>query len=264
MNKSKLLLVILPIIVIVILLNTFPNVSSAPPVTQVQQFTEGYIIEKASLEYLKVNQDYTMNFFLRNISTGHLVTNESVNCTIYIANASGDLLYSANATYTGGYWNLRIKGGNFSKVGFYPHGIGCNGDVLGGDKTGVWQVTSTGMEINSAEPTYIFLSSLLFVIMMILLIIGFNSKKVPLVIIGVYVGLLFGILLFQTLMSNPSLIANANTFEMITTLYGIYIWLFYASLVIGVVLLIILLTKWKDLKKNHQFQEWGLIDIDNG
>ena len=129
-----------------------------------------------------------------------------------------------------------------------------------------FEATTSGEDMGNAgrSTTFIILSILLFIITLILLIVGFSSKKVPLVIIGVYVGLLFFILFFQSLINNPDISNSVGMFSMITTLYSYYLWIFYASLVIGVVLLIWLLTKWSDINKKNKMAEWGLLDIDDG
>lgn len=157
-------------LLLLMLLIAIPIASADPPVTSVQQFTEGYIIEHSPQDYLKQNQDYTLNFFVRNISNGVIVTNTTVNCTFYMANSSGDLLLMQNVTYSSGYWNLLIKGGNFSTSGIYSYGIACNGALRGGEKVSAWEVNSIGYGLTESNS---ILNTTLIAILVFIFIITF-------------------------------------------------------------------------------------------
>jgi len=127
-----------------------PLVQSAPPVTQVQQFTEGYIIEGTPQELLKQNQDFTYNFFLYNISNG-VAPPSTISCIFYMANSSGSVVLNKDVAEVGGYRSITIKGGNFSNVGHYPFGVKCNSSTLGGATVGYFEVTPNGLELTEGR-----------------------------------------------------------------------------------------------------------------
>jgi hypothetical protein len=126
-----------------------PLFSAAPPVTTVQQFADGYIIEESQHGYLQLNKDYQYNFFVYNYSTGVEVDDTDMVCTLFLANSSGSILHSINATYDN-YWYVNILGGNFSVAGDYPYGVNCQDDY-GGALAGIFVVTESGVEMNEGR-----------------------------------------------------------------------------------------------------------------
>lgn len=121
-------------------------VSSAPPVTTVQEFPEGYVIVESSHEYLKQNQDYQYNFFVYNKSSGILIDNDSMTCNFFLANSSGEVIFSQEVIYfPDGHWDIDILGGNFSNIGSYPYGVSCQ-DSSGGALAGILEVNLKGEE----------------------------------------------------------------------------------------------------------------------
>jgi len=130
----------------IFLLITVQSAIAVPPVTVLQQFTTGYVIEHSPQIYIEQNQDYTINFFIRNITNGVLIDNSTTNCSFYMASSTGTLAHNTNVIYSSGYWHTLISGGNFSSTGIYPYGIACNGIGLGGKKVFAFEVTKTGTD----------------------------------------------------------------------------------------------------------------------
>ncbi len=153
MFNKKTKLIFCTIFLFVIILNF---VYSAPPVTTVQEFPEGYIISENPHEYLKLNQNYQYNFFLYNHSNGILIDNSSTNCTFFLANYSGEVLFSQDVEYIPeeDYWKLDIFGGNFSEAGYYTYGVTCQG-TKGGSLEGVFEVTESGIEITESRSSLV-------------------------------------------------------------------------------------------------------------
>jgi hypothetical protein len=144
-------------------------VYSAPPVTTVQQFTEGYVIEESPHYYLKLNQDYQYNFFVYNQSNGVLMDNSTLNCTFFLANSSGEVILQQEVNYfSDGHWGIDILGGNFSFTGFYPYGVNCQ-DGFGGSLAGMFEVTQTGVALQ--EGTSGIYISILFILVIFLIIV---------------------------------------------------------------------------------------------
>jgi hypothetical protein len=165
-------------------------VTAAPPVTTVQQFSEGYIIEDTPQTYIRQNYNFSYNFFLFNSSNGVLINNNTVNCLFYLTDAYGEVLFiQAPQHYTSyNYWGLVIDGGNFSKVGEYNYGIKCNSSTRGGANVGVFYVTGNGKE-NANQ------SIIIFFIIMFLIIIG-SLTYLVLYTLGHFVTMDFDILDF--------------------------------------------------------------------
>jgi hypothetical protein len=127
-------------------------VSAAPPVTTVQQVTEGYLIEDSPQELLKQNENFTYNFFVFNLTNGMLKTNNGVACIHYIADIQGKLIFYSNVPYIStGYWSINIDGHNFTRTGYYYYGTKCNSSIYGGATTGTWKVTPNGDEITTGK-----------------------------------------------------------------------------------------------------------------
>lgn len=161
---------LLGILIILILL---PFISSAPPVTQVQQFQEGYLIEETSHDILKQNQDYHYNFFVYNQSNGILIDNTSVTCNFILSNSSGETLFNQEAIYDADtHWEIEILKDNFSLNGGYPYGIVCQSDSFGGALSGFFEVTKTGKVYSQAEATSYFI--VLFAIIILLVVVGYG------------------------------------------------------------------------------------------
>lgn len=142
-NKLKNLL-----LVCLLLVSLTSLISAAPPVTTVQEFPEGYLIEESQHEYLKLNEDYQYNFFVFNASNGILITNESINCTFFLANASGNVLMMQPVEYYDMYWSVDLLGGNFSESGAHPYGVICQDDY-GGALAGIFEVSPAGENLDS-------------------------------------------------------------------------------------------------------------------
>ena len=142
------------------------NISAVPPENTIIVFDNGYEIVVSPEGYLKQYEDYKLNFFLYNKSNGIYIDNSTINCSFYMANSTGDVLVYKNATYSNGYWNINILGGNFSYLEIYPYGIKCASISYGGALVGYFEVTGTGRQGNIGLDTFlilIFASIIVFV-----------------------------------------------------------------------------------------------------
>ena len=175
MKKKRLLAFIFGILILLLSVQT---VSSAPPVTTVQQFATGYVIEDSPQINLKQNESYQINFFIYNLSDALPLDNASINCTYYLANNSGRVIFFGNVEYKSeGYWGLTLSGGNFSYSGIYNYGIKCNSTSLGGVTTGYYEVTPTGIEPTESRTQTMTRSIYFLFIVSIILFLGFLFVK---------------------------------------------------------------------------------------
>ena len=149
-------------------------INAAPPVTQVQQFSEGYVIEPSPLQVVKQNTPYQMNFFIYNVSTGREISNTSTSCLFYLANSSGIVKTFSKVDYfNDGHWGILLDSKNFSTLGFHPYGIKCNSSMLGGAYVNYFQVTTTGQLL---ELKTVILVICLLIISIIIFLIGSTFK----------------------------------------------------------------------------------------
>lgn len=126
-------------------------VSAVPPVTQVQQFTEGYVIADAKQYDLKLGEDYTYHFFLYNVSNGVVITDESVWCQFFSANNNGVIVTSGNVSFdtAGKFWYYYISPTTYNESGYYSFGINCQNTDAGGALASYFEVTPTGVSFDT-------------------------------------------------------------------------------------------------------------------
>lgn len=146
---------------------------------------------------------------------------------------------------------------NTSAIGNYIYSyVDAEGNVYVND----FMITPTGdVPSSSRSITYIILSIILFVIMCVLITIGFTSQKLPLIIIGIDVGMTFAILLLLSFMSNPDIMMDTGIFNLITSIYSWYIWIFFVGLLVSVFLLAMYFLKWMSGAKNRKLDAYGLL-----
>jgi len=154
----------------------------------------GFIIVEPLQKTLKQNYDYTYSFFIYNESNGVLIDNSTTNCTLYIVDSDGNLIYNQNSNYTSdGYWKNDIPKSTFLELGIYSYGVKCEGEGLGGALSGIWEVTPSGKSGSEG---------IVFFILVILLIYGitftgFFGRNIPITILGGMAMMFLGIYLIS-------------------------------------------------------------------
>ena len=135
---------------IFLFLIVFSNLgSSVPPVTNVQQFTEGYDIRNPLDNVIKAGQSYEFEFHIFNISNGKPVF-QNVSCYFHLYDQTGEnvvVLTDATADTQFDY-GFNVNGNNFTKSGDYYYNIQCNSSNLGGYNSAVVTVTPNGLYDN--------------------------------------------------------------------------------------------------------------------
>jgi len=144
-----------------LLLLCFPLVFSAPPVTTVQEFPEGYLLSEIPHNYLKQGQHYNYYVAVYNATNGYPINNDTVTCTFYMVNSSGDLQIEENMTYDSeGRWYYNINGSYLESLGDHPYHVSCYDDGLGGALSGNLFVNPTGYETDNLSVVYLILTTL--------------------------------------------------------------------------------------------------------
>ncbi len=109
MNKNILLGLILSIFII-------SFISAVPPITTTQQFTTGYNIQIPQDNILKVNENYTFDFHVFNISNGEPVLS-GISCIFHLYDDIGEHISILNTSVPDvhGDYSFFLDKGNFSK-----------------------------------------------------------------------------------------------------------------------------------------------------
>jgi hypothetical protein len=174
MKNNKILLIFVSLLIFTAV------VSAAPPVTTTQNFQAGYVVLDSPQTILKQNEDFTVNFFVYNLSNGLLINNVSTECVYYLSNASGKVLYYSSVPYSNtgryGHWELTLTKGNFTNPGTFYYGIKCNSTTLGGPEVGEYIVTPNSYELTASTSVILFLIFLVIVSLIVMCVVGVRNS----------------------------------------------------------------------------------------
>jgi len=135
-------------------------VSSAQTTITNVNTAEGLQIFYPQLEVVKQNEDFNLHVHVSNISNGFPLTNIEVDCRLHLYDNTGNhTLESGILTKdSNGYdHEIYISPDNFSKLGQHAFYIWCNNTLLGGEAKGSFQVTKTGIILDSSESLLYFI-----------------------------------------------------------------------------------------------------------
>lgn len=155
------------------------------------EFDKGLIILYSPQQYLTQYEDYTINFFVYNKTSGVELDNSSTNCTFYFADDKGNLIYSDNVGYYNNYWQETINKENFTRLGEYNYGIKCIKGSIGGVAVGTYQVTPSGQSGNENTVFFILVITIIYGINLI----SFFGRNIPMTILGGMAMLFLGVYL---------------------------------------------------------------------
>lgn len=147
-------------ILFALILFSLTFVSSALPVTQVQQFPNGFTLAEQQIHTFKFGEVMRYGFILENSTDGKTVDNSSINfCRMVTSNSQGFNTQMTNISYLPEYhlWGIELNETevlrHFPSIGQYNYLISCQNDV-GGALSGVFDVSLTGIEIDPIEVEY--------------------------------------------------------------------------------------------------------------
>jgi hypothetical protein len=130
------------------------SLSSGQPFQQDNiYFEQGWTIVDNPQRILEQNQNYQVNFFVYNTSNGALIDETIVNCSYFLADNNGNLIFSGEVDFIDGFWQLDLLGGNFSRIGEYSYSIRCKNGNLGGALSSAYEVRSSG--IFGVKPSFL-------------------------------------------------------------------------------------------------------------
>jgi len=125
--------------------------SAVPPITTTQSFAEGYILDAPFPTHWKLNTDYHLPVYIKNISNGNRIYGTDANCVMRIFAQNGSSLIYLNAVTHSLHYDFEISGDNFSTEGIYFYSVNCNSTYLGGYFSGQVEITESGIEITESR-----------------------------------------------------------------------------------------------------------------
>jgi hypothetical protein len=166
------------VVILLFLLIVLPMVSSVPPVTTIQQFTEGYNIQIPQDNIIKIGKDYNFEFHVFNISNGYPKTS-GISCDLHLYDTQGNNRYTGTDSSVDVYgdYTFNLTKGNFSKLENIYYFIRCNSSNLGGFSESILRVTYNGEEISTAHS--VLYGSLFFIFIFFMISLVFLITKLP-------------------------------------------------------------------------------------
>ncbi len=241
----------LVILSILIFLALAVSVVAVPPQAQVFKGDNGYGIEYPPTQTIELNQPFDFHFHIFNESNGVPIFNDTTACYFHLYDHKGNHLYTAlDLPLDTDQWNfeLYVNANNFTEVGLYSYVIQCNStaDNLGGFAAVPLEVTSTGREEENNDYLIIGAISLIGIIIMMFLYLGWVYSKEEsfykfLCYLFWYLALLMPLFGMRILASA----AISTTFKtLINTLYRIYLNIYYALIILLAVYFLIMFLVW--------------------
>lgn len=128
------------------------NVSAVPPVSEIQQFPEGYTISEQQIHTFKFGEPLRYGFILENTTDGRVINESSINCCrIITSNSQGFNTQVTNITYNDTYnlWGIELNESevlrHFPEIGNYNYVVSCQ-DGRGGVVNGIFEITESGLD----------------------------------------------------------------------------------------------------------------------
>lgn len=235
-----------------LVLVSLASVQAVPPVSTVQQFSTGYVVEYPPNQILKSNQNQTFNFHVFNISNGLLIIADT-QCFFHLYNSSGGHIVILNTSTISDDldYEFQVLGGNFS-VGTYSYITQCNNSDagLGGFISVPFQVTPDGYDYSSDRSLgYILLTIFFLILSITLFVFGIKSKSISLITFMVLASLASIFFAFQTFLLNPTIIST-GLYDLLIVWFDIYSTIcIFAMAVAPFIFLADLLSHFKNKKK---------------
>jgi len=219
----------------------------------------GYQVETTPYSYMKLNQNFTANFHVFNLSDGKPLNNVSVNCELHVYDQLGTHILKNNKlpySDTDKEWEVFMNKNNFSSVGQYSWIVYCNSSVYGGFRSSTFEITNSGFE--DIPNTDAGLPIIFFMLFMIigLFILGFTGKFNPHEIVNLCLRRGCVVAAIMLMMYTTTLLLNIVTYAHLDILKNEMIflmtWIGWAGYVAAVFLVIQTLFDILSLKKQRK------------
>ena len=141
----------LSLIVLIVISLSF--VSSAPPVTTVREFPEGYLIAEQQYHVFKFGEPLRYGFILKNATNGKSINDTHIDfCRMVTSNSQGLNTNVLNISYNETYmlWGIELNETEtlniFPTTGDYNYAVSCVNEN-GGELTGIFKINLSGKEL---------------------------------------------------------------------------------------------------------------------
>lgn len=214
-------------------------VYAAPPVSTVQQFSEGYYIEIPQITIFEQGHSYEFEVHVFNISNGVAKTS-GIGCYFHLYNKTGKHmleLYDETPSHQFDY-SFEVSGGNFTTFGELHYIVQCNGSKLGGFTGQQILITPNGEELTEAQGILLF-SAILVILFssIILFLVSYKSENIAWKII--FVGLAAIAIIIAILFTLVAVTQGLGRFQDIVDGYATF-W-FVAKILIGIAIVVLLI-----------------------
>ena len=135
-------------------------ISAQPPFQSNINTIEGLQIFYPQIEVVKQNAEFSLRVHVSNISNGFPLFNNEVDCRLHLYDNTGNHTFESGILEkdSNGYdHEIFISSGNFSRLGEHAFYIFCNNSILGGEARGTFEVTQTGVTLDTPESLVYFI-----------------------------------------------------------------------------------------------------------
>lgn len=208
--------------------------SAAPPQSTAGLLERGVDIVHPETQVVKYGNSLEFNFWTYNSSTGGTLTNNTLNCTLYIINdrgvnfwrfsnqpgASALITYGKGAPLCVNCWTMTLPAQNLT-YGVYSYQIKCQANsstttAVGGYYTGAFEVTPTGF--SGTLGFYI----LLLILSLGIIILGYYVEDPWVIVLGSFGLVLFGLFILLYGVNGIKDIVYTYGFGIIVMMLGAY------------------------------------------
>lgn len=166
------------ILLLFITIFLFQLVSAAVPPQLNVNTGYGLEVSYPNFDTVQQNSPFNLSVHVYNISTGLKVFDSStLNCSLEIYNQTGDESVSHSLDLFDDEYAYYMTSGNFSNAGFYSYEIYCNADAEGGFAHGLFEVTPSGLALDTQKS--ILYIGILFILIFIFVVLVIGYFKLP-------------------------------------------------------------------------------------
>lgn len=241
-----------------------PLALSVPPVFQLSNTAQGYVIEIPKFLRIQENNTFTLHTHVFNATTGHVVPVSDYSCTVHLYNNTGNHLMEIDMVDDGSGLekSLNIGAGNFSVPGLNSYTIQCNNSNSGGFISGSYEVTPSGYEIDSNSRANLIIAFILLIAFIGLLFFYatfFSNSSLPLKFTLLIVGITFLLISIDIIgiaikdeTTNPKI---TNFLDVLITISFVFYWAAMGLLII--IWAFTFLNTWLYKKNMESFTKFG-------
>lgn len=181
----------------------------------------------------------------------------SASCYITINHPNGtNLIKNELMTNNLAYHNFTLTPEQTKDLGKYYVVVVCNDGEKSGHSTFNLVISRTGEEQTTSKS---IIYGVVLLIILVLAIscftIGIKSEKIPLLVVGVILGFILLIFLWQGIIINPENISSIIGL----TGYRVLLWIFWVVMALIFIFMIFYIINWTQKRKLNKLKKWNLL-----